>query len=81
MFILINVYQGLSFLRVGNLTWGTKLYSGGDITDIFSFAQSYIFAIVAMEIRMLYVQHDIVQIVMLSAQLFFGLNFQTLEVT
>ena len=51
-----------------DLTWGTKLYSGGDNRFFFSsFARSFVFGILAMEIRMLYLKHEIVLIVVLLA--------------
>lgn len=49
MFIWVKV----SFLRVGDLTWATKLYSGEKNRIFFlSEFQSYVFGIPEMEIRM-----------------------------
>jgi hypothetical protein len=49
------------FLRVGDLTWATKLYSGEKNTEFFFWEfQSCVFGIPEMETSM-YLKHDIVQ--------------------
>lgn len=63
--------KGGGFWGFCDLTWGTKLYSGGDTTDFFfPFAQSFVLGILAMEIRMSYLKHDIVLIVVILAPVF-----------